>query len=562
MESSLSRRNIELLKNSRFDVVVVGGGITGACIAHDAALRGMKVALLEKKDFGWFTSSASSKLLHGGIRYLPFCQFNKVRESARERNIFQRIAPHLSYHLPFVIPVFSDSFMKSGFAMRSAMLLYGGVCAGLVQSPDASKKMPKPYFLSKEQLVSAIPQTENLPHLTGGQVMHESHMWSSERTTLAFVKSALANGAQAANYAEVSSFVRSGDRITGVKVKDLLSGEDFLVEGDIIVNAAGPLVQQLNEKDGTINLNKSTTGFSKGVHLVTRQLVDKFAIALATPKKTGGIVNRGGRHIFILPWRGKSLIGTTNVPYSGEPEDVDVTETDLVDFLEDINETFPNAHLTRKDISFAFSGLYPLTAKEIKPDTYQGTGEYQIIDHAKEDNVDGVVTALGAKYTTARTVAQSATDIVEKKIGRVHTCCATATTPLAGGEITDWQAFLQEKVAQYSSLMHPAPLTSLLRLYGTEIDALLARCEGGGKALSILDTHILNAVIDYSVDVELACSVADIVFRRTGIGTTEYPGKAVLMQIAQRMAETFAWSDERVAQEIADVEEKYAFVEK
>jgi glycerol-3-phosphate dehydrogenase len=557
----LFSRDIDKIKQNLFDVVVVGGGITGACVAHDASLRGMSVALIEKKDFGWFTSSASSKLLHGGIRYLPFCQFNKVRESARERNIFQRIAPHLTYHLPFVIPVFSDSFMKSGFAMKSAMKLYGVVCAGLEQSADIGKKMPKPYFLDKDQIIQSIPQTSSLNNLTGGQVMHESHMWSSERMTLAFVKSAVANGATAVNYTDVQSLVREGDSITGVKVVDSLSEEEFIVRGRITVNAAGPLVQQLNKQDGSINLEKMTTGFSKGVHLLTRQLVDKYAIALATPKKTGGVVNRGGRHIFILPWRGKSLIGTTDVPFGGAPEDVDVTRRDVVDFLADINETFPSANLSEKDVTFAFSGLYPLTVKDIKPDTYQGTGEYQIIDHGKDDNVEGIVTALGAKYTTARTVAETATDILEKKMSRAHVPCSTTATPLAGGDIRDWELFMRDKIQQFKTKIESETLRGLICLYGTEIDSLLSYYSSDTRAMDMSDKDLLNALVDYSVEHEMACSVGDIVFRRTGIGTTGYPGMGTLKHLAERMAQAFHWSEERICQEIKEVDEKYSFLQ-
>ncbi|MHB8810916.1 MAG: glycerol-3-phosphate dehydrogenase/oxidase, partial [Desulfobulbaceae bacterium] len=498
-------RDIQSLQQREFDVLVIGGGITGACIAHDAALRGMRVALIEKRDFGWFTSSASSKLLHGGIRYLPLGQFHKVRESARERNIFQRIAPHLTYYLPFVVPVFKGSFMKSALAMKVAMTVYDAICLGLKQTEDPGKKLPAPDFLNRQELISLIPVAASLHNLNGGQVLHESHMWSSERMTLAFVKTAVANGAVAANYVEMQSFTREGDRITGAVALDRLGGKPCTVRARVTVNAAGPFIQGINEQHGGMNLARQTTGFSKGVHLVTRKLIDRYAIALPTAKKTEGVVHRGGRHMFILPWRGRSLIGTTNVPFSGKLDEVGVTHQDITDFLEDINQTLPSAQLQLQDVLYAFSGLYPLTAREIRPDTYQGTGEYQVIDH-EQDGVRGAITALGAKYTTARTVAERATDLLAGKLGGSWPHCTTATTQLAGGEIKDWHGFVEGRKRKYATAFAPEVLDSLLCPDGTEIDTIVAPLMPASPG-TIAQQELMDVLVRHAVQQEMACTL-------------------------------------------------------
>ena len=552
----MMKRDIQTLQHEQFDVVVVGGGITGVCIAHDAALRGMRVALIEKRDFGWFTSSASSKLLHGGIRYLPHGQFFKVRESARERNIFQRIAPHLTYYLPFVVPVFKGSFMKSAFAMKAAMKLYGCICANLTQSDDPAKKIPAAHFLNRNQLIELIPEMESLSNLIGGQIFYESHMWSSERMTLAFVKSAVSNGAVAANYVEVKSFLNEGKQVKGVLAFDRMSGERFKVRARVTINATGPFIQGMNRQNAGLRLVKETTGFSKGVHLVTRKVIDHYAIALATPKKAAGLVSRGGRHIFILPWRGRSLIGTTNVPFSGAIDDVGVTHEDIRAFLQDINLTLPAVQLRRRDILYAFGGLYPLTAKEIRPDTYQGTGEYQVIDHG-QDGTQGVITALGAKYTTARLVAQKTTDLVAFKLGGCWPKCTTAFTPLVGGGIEDFALFEENKIRKYGDRLEPEQINRLIFHYGKEIDQIFELC----KVSLPSEKDILAAEVIYAVKNEMACSVEDVVFRRTGLGTLGHPGKSTLDAIAVLMAGMLGWNEARVQAEIQDVEARYRCLE-
>lgn len=554
--ASLLNRDLQSLEKGELDVLVIGGGITGACIAHDAALRGMRVALVEKRDFGWFTSSASSKLLHGGIRYLPHGQFGKVRESARERNIFQTIAPHLTSYLPFIVPVFQGSFLKGPLAMRAAMGLYRVICAGLAQSDDPAKQIPPSRFLDRRELLNLVPTAASLPGVIGGQVLHESHMWSSERMTLAFVKSAAAHGAVVANYLEMRSLITEEHRVRGILAADRLSGREFVVRARMTVNAAGPDIPGLNALQPGLRLAKQTTGFSKGVHLVTRQLTGGFALALPTAKKTEGMVTRGGRHLFILPWRGRSLIGTTNVPFNGRPDEVRATHQDVVDFLADINEALPGARLSLADVFHAFAGLYPLTAREIQPDTYQGTGEYQIIDHER-DGIFGMLTALGAKYTTARRVAEKVTDLLHRKLGGGYPPCATATTRLTGGEIGDWRRFVQLKSADYRAVVNPAHLAALLSDYGSEIDEVLAALPIAPAAGEAGEKDILRAVVDQAVLREMACTLADLIFRRTGLGTIGHPGRETVAGIAQRMAELLGWDAEKVTAEIAAVDGAY-----
>ena len=319
------KRDLNLFTEKEFDVVVVGGGITGACLAHDASLRGLRVALLEKGDFGMSTSAASSKLLHGGIRYLQQLQFGKVRESARERCIFQVIAPHLTQYVTFLVPTIKGSLMKGALAMRCGMFLYRLLCANLNHLiSDRAKVTPHGRFYNRAKAVAMVPLLAAIKGMSGVHSLFESHMHNSERMTLAFLKTAAANGAEVANHVRVIRFVREEDRIVGVLCRDELSKTEFEVRAAIVANAAGPYITQLNQSMQDLRLKKETTGFSKGVHIVTKQICKDFALAISSNKKTDGLVTRGGRHFFVIPRRDRSLIGTTNVPYEGDLDNLGV----------------------------------------------------------------------------------------------------------------------------------------------------------------------------------------------------------------------------------------------
>ncbi len=558
------KRNIANFQDRTFDLIIIGGGITGACLAHDAASRGLSVALLEKSDFGAATSSASSKLLHGGIRYLPKAQPLKVRESARERTICQVIAPHMSHYVPFLIPTMKDNFMKGKMAIQVGMQLYNFLCIGLEKMvKDPAKKIPLAAFYGRDDLLGHVPLLKNFEGLTGAQVLYESQMFNSERMTLAFIKTAVSNGAQVANYVSVQDFMNRGRRVSGVLCRDVLTGHDFEINGKIVVNAAGPFLPGLNRKIEELKLVRQNTGFSKGVHLVTRQIEDHFALAVSSGKKTEGLVSRGGRHFFVIPWRQRSLIGTTNVPFTGDLNEVKVTAKDINDFIRDINDTFAGLNLEKSDIYFAFTGLYPLVSDEIKPETYQGTGDYQLVDHAVKDNVDGIVSVLGAKYTTARVLAERAIDLLIVKLGLPKKKCVTSTEPLFEGRIPDMENFLAKKKKEYRDIMAPSEVECLVKSHGSEIDAVVRHLQGQRSFLEKIcpERETFVGEIDYAVRKEMAYTLTDIIFRRTGLGTIGHPGEKSLCRSAEIMGNVLGWSQKKINDEIALVNKEYSYWE-
>lgn len=556
------KRNIELFEKTDFDIVIIGGGITGACLAHDAALRGMKVALLEKDDFGMSTSSASSKLLHGGIRYLQKLQFAKVRESARERSYFQVIAPHLTHYVPFLIPTLSGDIMKGKLALSMGMALYRFICLGLNNLiKDPIKKAEHGCLHNKDEVCDFVPLLKNIYDVNGAYTLFESHMNNSERMTLAFIKTAHHNGATVANHARVIDFCRDNRQVTGVVCRDELSGRNFQVSGKIVVNAAGPFLPGINSLINDLKLRKNTTGFSKGVHLVTRQIEKKYALALSSGKKTEGIITRGGRHIFIIPWRGCSLIGTTNVPFYDDLNGISVTKQDIVDFLRDINAILPGVHLEESDVKYAFAGLYPLISDDIKTDTYQGTGEYQVVDHSQQDNVDGIVSVLGAKYTTARAIAEQAIDMVSRKLNLGYRECKTSREPLLEGKINNLQDFISETQKKYKDILEADTICNLIVAHGSNIGNIIDYLQSKKGYMDKLSKNreILTGEIAYAVENEMALSLEDVVFARTGLGTIGHPGDDVLNKAAEIMSELLGWTEERCQKEIAMVNRRYQY---
>jgi glycerol-3-phosphate dehydrogenase len=547
------KRSLSDLTSSEFDLLIIGGGITGASLSLDAALRGLSVALVEKQDFGAATSAASSKLLHGGIRYLQHGNFHKVRESAFERAYFQSLAPHLTRYVPFVIPAYK-SVRKGRALLKSAMTLYEAVCWGQNRCiSDPSKKIPKGRAISKAEVQELIPDLCS-DGITGGILFYESHMHSSERMTLSVLDMASRRGAILANYVRVESFLAAEGRIYGIRAKDLLEGGELEARASVVVNATGPWIPQLNKKLGKNQVAKMITGFGKGAHMITRSLTKDHAVALPTSQKHQALMDRGGRHIFIIPWRQHSLIGTTYAPYHGDLDVVCASTTDVLDLLRTINSAFGKELLQPSDVVHAYAGLYPLNEDRIHPDVYQGAWNSQIVDHLRKEGIDGLVSVFGAKYTTARLVAEKALNMIVGKLRKPFKKCQTRYIALAAGEISDLEEYRRQKTMQYAPLVPAHVVRELVMNYGTAIDRVMARVEKSPElGVQVSPKHaVLKAEVIHAIEEEMAYHLDDFVFRRTGLGTLGNPGKAVIALCADLLGDAFDWSNRTKEKEIRD----------
>lgn len=535
-----------------FDIAIIGGGITGACLATDAARRGLSVALVEKSDFGGATSSASSKLLHGGIRYLQQLQFAKVRESAYERAYFQNLAPHLTRYIPFVIPSYRG-LSKGRPALGAALSAYRMLCAGQnARIRDPGKRVPEGHLIGRDRITQLLSDFR-VGGLTGGLVIHESHMHSSERMTLAFLDTAYRLGAVVVNYMEAESLlgIETG-RVAGVRVKDRLTGDIRDVRAGLVINAAGPWIPKINKAIESSSTPGVVTAYSKGAHILTRSLTQGYALALPIKKQNQSLVNRGGRHVFIIPWRGRSLIGTTYRPYDGDLDEVRPTEDDIREMLDDINSALGGRVLARDDILHAYAGLYPLTDEVVRPGVYQGTGRYEIVDHAVSGDMTGLLSVFGAKYTTARLLAEKALDYIVNRYDMTAAECTTRYLPLHGGEIDDMEGFRRACKDRYGALLDEECIEHLVTNYGTRIDALISYIESDSSLGQELlpGSHVLAAEAVHAAREEMVCHLDDFVFRRSGLGTLGNPGISVLQRCAGLIGAELGWSESVMADEI------------
>ena len=541
-----------------YDVAVIGGGITGACLALDASVRGMSVALVEKGDFGAATSSASSKLLHGGIRYLQKGRLWKLRESAMERTYFQTLAPHLSRYIPFVVPSYR-SLKKGKLPLSIALGAYEALCMGQNRHiVDPAKKVPTGRLVSKTEIRERVAG----PHgqdMTGGILLYESHMRDSERMTLSFVKTAVRHGADVANYMRATSFLTEEGRVAGIRARDELDGSTVEIRASMVVNAAGPWIPSNINQLGAQVSSRIVTAFGRGAHIVTKPLTDGHAIALPIREQNQALMNRGGRHIFIIPWKGHSLIGTTYGLYEGDPDDVAADESDVRELIELVNAAFGTEMLVRQDVVHAYAGLYPLTDTRIDPEVYQGTGDYEVLDHAITDEVEGLVSVFGAKFTTARRVAEQAVDLVASKLGGSFGPCRTRRTRLVGGDIEDIEAFRGRKEQQYAPMLSREAVNHLINHYGTEIDRLVELLdEAPGLAEKVAPArNLLAAEVVFAVRHEMARSLEDIVFRRSSLGDLGHPGRPALRRCAELMGQELGWDEQTIQREVRETAARF-----
>lgn len=554
------KRNPAELTDREFDAVILGGGITGAFVALELTLRGLEVALIERDDFGAATSSASSKVLHGGIRYLQQARVGKLRESALERARFQVLAPHLTRYVPFLVPTYRD-VRKGRTLLATALAIYAAACAGQNRLiPDLAKRVPQGALIGRDEALRRAPQLDD-PDLTGAALYYESHMHSSERMTLAVLASAHRRGARLANYVRAEEFLRTSGRVSGVRAVDLASGSSLEIRAKITVNAAGPWIPQLLAGLDETGIGKQvTTGYSKGGHLVTRQLVPEVALALPTKARSQAVLDRGGRHLFIIPWRGHSLIGTTYAPHRGPLDKAGFDEVEITEFIDTINETLPGLDLARDDVVHSFVGLYPLSAAEVRPDVYQGTGEYVVLDHRRCDNVDGLVSVLGAKFTTARRLAEKAGRLIVAKLGRGRRGPVTQGMALDAGAIDDIQSFYTAVHSRYAEQLDRECIDHLAAHYGndiTEVTAATAADPGLNRRL-VADRPLIGAQIDYAAREEMVVHLSDVVFRRTGLGTIGHPGEACLRYCARIIGGIHNWDSQRREWEVRDTERRFA----
>jgi glycerol-3-phosphate dehydrogenase len=509
------KRDFDDLDKQTFDLIVVGGGIVGTGIARDASLRGLRTLLLEKEDFAYGTTSRSSRLIHGGLRYLRHLDFRLVRQDMQEREVLLDIAPHLVHPLPFLLPLTGP---LTRVTMALGMRLYD------LLSYD--KSLPSRQYLSRRETLELEPGLE-LTGLTGAYLYYDCQVPFAERLCLENALSAAEHGASVINHAQVTGLVSDSGTVTGVQVADVLSGQVHRPKARIVVNAAGhwmdSLCRMANER------LKPPLRRTKGIHLLTPQ-VSRQAVVL--------FARAGGRLFFVIPWEGYSLVGTTDTDYSGDPDNVYAEAEDVNYLLTEVRQAFPA--LRREDIFYATAGLRSL-AGSLGRRASNVSRQHKLIDHERNDDIGGFVSVLGGKLTGYRGIAQETVDLVCQKLG-VKAPCVTAEAPLPGAP-----AVPPDKVAQAAqeSSLPVETVSHLVGLYGSRFSQVLdlARQDGrGGQSICPHCRDIL-AQVWHAVKEESTFTVADFLLRRSAIGLGPYQGLDAADTVAREMGRLLGWSN-------------------
>lgn len=529
------RRDLSRLANEQFDLLLIGGGVTGACTARDAALRGLKVALVEKRDFANATSAHNSKLIHGGLRYLRNFELGLVRESLRERRTWQRIAPHIVQPLPFLIPLYGAG-LAARAQLASGLTLYDVLSYDRKWLDDPDQRLPGHSWLSREQAIAREPVLDK-PGFEGAFLYYDAQMFSPERLALECLLDADANGAALTNYVEATGLVKRNGKIEGATVRDTISGNTFDVRATLTVIVAGPwsdifLAQALG-KPASHKLLRS-----KGIHVIVPSLTREFALTVAA----------NGGHFFVLPWRGHSLLGTTDTAFTASPDSVGVTHADIDGFLGFIDAHLPSANLKPGMAEHFYAGLRPLV-DDGSGDTYDASRRAELVDHGKDDGVDGLFSAIGGKWTTSRDLAEQVVDAIVAKLGVRAKPCATATTKLPGAQVDRFRDFVTDMQKRQPGLVS---MKYLARLYGSRLPTLLS-----APAEPIGATGDVTAQIPLAIKEEMALTLEDVVMRRTGIGQLGRPPADAIAKITDMMASELGWNAERKAREIAQLDTNF-----
>jgi glycerol-3-phosphate dehydrogenase len=521
---------VDDLRGERFDLLVIGGGIYGAWVAYDAALRGLRVALVEQRDWAAGTSSASSKLIHGGLRYLEQRDFGLVRTSLDERRRLAQLAPHRVTPLRFALPIYAGSRVGR-LRLKAGLWLYDRIGGG-GQPVRGHRYLGRRALLERYGFLAA-------GGLRGGFEFGDCQT-DDARFTLEIVGGAIDAGAVALNRVRATRLLHDGSRVAGAEVQDLETQATLEVRARLTFDCAGPWVQKL--LDGTGVAVEGLTRLSKGVHLVLPALPTEDAFLLMTDE---------GRVVFLIPWYGRTLLGTTDTDYTGAPGFERVEMRDVGYLLDQANRCLDGAPWGQSDVIGSFAGLRALpSAADASPSTI--SREWSMVELA-----DGLLASVGGKYTSARADAAEGVDRALQLLGREPIPCPTGERPTPwaprSGAFHDWRATaisrgmavgLDEEAAESCALRHGSRVDRLLELMDNEPE--LAR-------RIVPEAPFCRGEVVFAAKDEMARTLIDVLRRRIPLLLLAPPARTVLLEVAELMAAALDWTAERVEREVATI---------
>lgn len=526
------QRSPDSLIDTCFDLLVIGGGIYGACIARDAAYRGLNVALLERGDFGHATSHNSLKLIHGGLRYLQHLDIKRVRESVREQNFWLRAAPHIVRPLQFVMPTYGYG-TRGPAALWAATRLHATLACDRNRGIAAGSRLPAGGLVSRKTLSDIIPGLDT-EGINAGAYWYDAQMLDPDRLIIEVLRDAVSKGAIIANYMDVVDFLKEGDRVIGVQATDCIDNTALEVRAQTTACAGGPWIHQLSSMAIGRDSAETDPPLTKGMNLVTRHLGSAAAFGVRSARSSDAVVGKSRRMYFATPLPQCSVIGTSHFPYKGNPDDCQFTDQDVSDFLREFNAAYPAAELTADDVYYRHGGLTP-AYEDAEGNEVKRSRQAEIVDHRRDDGVDGFISVIGVKYTTARLVAEKAVDLVYRKTGVTPPACTAGRSALPGARAEN---------------LHPRFPT-----YGEFADELVALSpddDGDPTQAAFI------AGCRYALQTEMAVRLEDLLLRRTSPAREGRLTDALFRQAAELMSATLRWTPDRKQAEIENAQRRLA----
>lgn len=519
---SAREENLARLADETFDVLVIGGGITGAAIARDAAMRGFRTALVEKGDFAIGTSSRSTRLVHGGIRYLEYGEFRLVFDACTERRILRRIAPRLVRPLAFLYPLYAGQ-RPPAWKLRLGLTLYDAL--SLFRNVQNHRWLSPQEAAQREPLIGGRG-------LIGAGRYYDAQV-DDARLTLTMARAAHIHGAVGVNYAPVIGLMKAGGQVVGAQVVDGRTGREIEVRARVVVNATGIWADHIRALDEPTA--RPILRPTKGIHLLipSDRLPAHHAVIFTSP--------RDGRHMFVIPWKDFALIGTTDTDYQGDLDNPTADSGDVEYLLEAVNHLFPGARITEADIVSTFAGLRPLVAAPGHPSAVSRT-------HVIVESPSGLVTITGGKLTTARRMAEEVTDRVQKRLAQrgvaARSGCRTQE-PLEGAQIETVETEMPDgRVARH-----------LVETYGGDARWILGYIEENpalGEPIVPGLPYLLAEAL-YAVGHEMALTLGDVLIRRTHvIYDARDGGLGRARAVAEVIAPRLGWDAAEIGRQLAD----------
>jgi glycerol-3-phosphate dehydrogenase len=520
--------NLQRFKQDLFDILIVGGGITGAGIARDASMRGYQVALIDKGDFASGASSKSSKLVHGGVRYLELFEFSLVFEASRERRTLWNIAPHLAQPLPFLFPVYRDA-RWSPWMIDLGLWMYDGL--------SLFRNFKRHEMFSNSEIARRMPGID-VKNIDGGAHYYDGQV-DDARLTLETMRAAHRHGAAIASYVQVDELLKKDGKVVGVKAHDTRRGEQIEIHARVVVNATGPWTDTLLQLDDPQSPQRMRP--TKGVHVfVPREKIGGDS-AITFP------AHSDGRLMFVIPWGNFSIIGTTETDYAGDFDQVHADAADVDYVIAAAQHAFPGAPLQRSDVISTYAGLRPLVLQQGKSATRTSR------EHEIWTTPSGLVTIAGGKLTTYRSMAEELVDVVAKQLRAEFNIapkqpCMTARVPLVEVEATLSTDGLPPDVIEHLNHAHGPETGRVVELAQRDARLVQPIVEG---------LPYIWAEVPYAMEQEMAMTVSDILARRMHVlNESRDLGMSAAPLVAKQLGDFLDWNQAEIERELRRYQEQ------